>query len=505
MNTSGWGRRLSRLLLVFLIIWTLAIGVIWLVGPTLLKGQLETRLQEPIGRPVHIDRIQIAPWSMKIHVEGIRVGAPPTASSAGSTADTAWPLRIDAIQVDADLLASLIYRAPVIDALAIKGLHLSVRHMGNGQWDVDDLLARWVSAPHTAQAEPFRFSVFNITVDAPSLTLRDEPAGVTHRVESLRLDIPFLSNIGAQREAVTAPHLSFRLNDRFIEASARSTPFMPSQSTQLALSIPSLDVTPYLAYWPSVWPARLQSGLAALDLAVDFESRDTPQLSISGGVVLTDVRIADTRSGADQPLLQWSSLRLEGIRATPLQRQWGADAVTLDGLEVWLRRDASGTLNWTTLAPATSAPTSADPTTDAALTEATGAPTWMLKSLLLGNATVHWDDATTQPNAQWTWAIDQAAAQNVQWPLLQPATLNGSAHWAGAPITWDGRWSPEQLAVTVNAESWPVATVGPYLRSFIRPDVRAALGPRLAGGLDPARAALDTDHRARPTRRCAFG
>lgn len=483
MKRYAWRQRAPRWLLICLVVWLLGVGTLWLGGPPVLKWQLESRLHHVLGRHVQIDHVRIAPWSMAIEAHGVRVGQAPGAVSGGIP----WPLRIDTIHLNAELLASLLHRAPVIDALAIRGVHLDVRYTGHGQWDVNDLLARWAPSPSAATAEPARFSVFNITVEAPALTLTDEWAGVTHRVESLRLDIPFLSNIGARRETVTAPHLSFHLNGRSIELNARSTPFAPGQLTQLALRMPSIDVAPYLAYWPASWPVSLKSGQLAIDLQLDFETQDAPRLHLQGQISVSDAQVAESRSGTEQPLLRWSSLRLEGIRAAPMEDRWDVGAVSSDGLVVWLRRDADGVLNWRSLIPVN--------TTQEAPTTATFRG--LLTSLQSANTLVHWEDVSIQPTARWTWHIDDLGMQGMHWPMTQAATFEGTARWADAPLAWQGSLSPEELSLTLSAEEWPIATVGPYLQPVLPGGAGGMLSiqARLQASLQPAlRWTLTTDH-----------
>jgi len=91
-------------------------------------------------------------------VSGVRVAV---ASDSGNQ------FALDRLSLDASL-QSLLRLAPVIDAIAIEQPRLSVRHLGGGRYDIDDILQRLArpqpSAEPGSSGEGQRFALFNISL-----------------------------------------------------------------------------------------------------------------------------------------------------------------------------------------------------------------------------------------------------------------------------------------------------------------------------------------------------
>ncbi len=100
-------RALTIALAGLLMLWAMA----WLVLPMVLKGQLESRLSEQLGRKVHIGLVDIAPWSLELAIDDFSV-AYADASKSGAQ------LSIKRLYIDAEA-QSLLRMAPVVDAIRI--------------------------------------------------------------------------------------------------------------------------------------------------------------------------------------------------------------------------------------------------------------------------------------------------------------------------------------------------------------------------------------------------
>lgn len=460
-HPSRWRRWTAWALALWAAVWLLG----WLGLPPLLRWQMQAQLEQRLERPVAVEAVRFRPWSMEMEVLGLSIGQPITEApdSAGPT------LRVQRLYANAEL-QSLLRWAPVVDALAIQGLEIQVRHRGEGRYDIDDLLARLASPDDTPDPSLPRFAVFNISLEAPALTLVDEPVGVTHRILDLNLQVPFLSNLGARREVATEPRLSLLLNGQRLESQALSTPFAQTHATEATLRIPALDLAPYLPYWPAAWPMRPQQGVLDVDLRLAFEQQDAPQINLQGRLGVTGLQIAETRGGQAEPLFHLPRLTLALEPSQPLMQRWHVGEVFLQGPELWVRRNAQGQINWQSLAEAWPANHSAD-----APSAADRPLRFRLDHLHWQDAQVHWDDASTRPAARWTWTAMQHDWRAFQWPLEAPAPFEGQLVWEGAELKWQGALQPEGLTLQTTLADWPLATIAPYLSTVLKPALSGAL------------------------------
>lgn len=505
LKRLGWG--VAGLALVWLTAWA---GV-----PPLVKWQAQTRLSEALGRAVTIDAIRFEPQRLALGLEGLRIGGAPLApgDARGDTASAVPPLlRIDRLQVDADL-ASLWQRAPVIESVEVAGLALRVARTGDGHYDIDDLIARFTPATDAPAAEPLRFALYNLQLHDAQIRFDDRPVGRVHEVTSLRLDLPFVSNLPAKVEVKVEPRLAFTLGATRFDTGAQATPFARTRAADVKLTMGRLDLAPYLAYLPASLPVRLRSGQVGADLDLHFAAPDKgePTLSLRGEVKLDGVDLAD-RTGAD--LLAWQTLTLGLKDLAPWARQVALGSLAVEGARVHVRRDAGGRLNWAALAgPPEPVPVrrSAQAQAEARAGSASAAvreraasaagavsppdgPAWRLslERLAFDGATVVWQDRAVTPAA--ALALDGLSLQvdQIAWPHEQTlpmrltATLRPAAHGSTGPgpgagdtalgrLRVEGRAGLHEARLALDVGQLSLAALGPYLAQ--------ALVPQLSGEL----------------------
>ena len=176
---------------------------------------------------------------MALILRGLRIGK---AESADAAADPL--LTVDEIELNV-ALQSLVLWAPVTDALLVRQPQLHLTHLGEGRFDIDDVISRLSGGGSQGSGIP-RLSLFNIQIVGGGLEFRDEPKRVTHTLSELQLDIPFLSNIGGRRDVATRPRLAFKLNGAAFDTDAETAPFAKDRHTQARFQIKAFDVVPYL-------------------------------------------------------------------------------------------------------------------------------------------------------------------------------------------------------------------------------------------------------------------
>lgn len=476
-----WQRRALVFLLGLMVCWALG----WALVPPLLRWQIEKQGTQSLGRVVHVDQVVFKPWSMTLVVRGLQVG------QAGAPMASAEPqLTVDEIEVNA-AWRSLVALAPVTDALVVRHPQLHITHLGQGRFDVDDVLQRVGGTGSSSSGVP-RLSLFNIQVVGGDIRFRDAPQSVTHTLTDLRLDVPFLSNMDGRREVSTHPRLAFKLNGAAFDTDAQTTPFSSDRHTQARFQIQGLDVAPYLPYWPAAWPMRLREGRVEADITLDFRQQTTPQVQVSGRLALAGLKFnervnAGDGVGAELPWVQLGELDVKVANWQPLRGVLQIDGLRLDQPVFHVRRDRAGALNWSRLqrltAPA-SEPAAAPAQTDAL---------YAVKQLQVTGGQVQWHDAATpSPVALALTQIDLQSA-NLSWPRPQTATWDGQAQFQGGRLSWQGVAEGQSAQAGLKWRDLPLQALAPYAAQWLRPEVSGqssaelSLDWRSAQGAEPER------------------
>jgi Domain of Unknown Function (DUF748) len=466
---SRWARRLLWALSGLLLMWLVS----WLGVPSLLKWQLEKQATAALGRNVTVEHVDFQPWSLEITVEGLRV-----ANAAGDGEQ----FSLGRFHADAEL-QSLVRLAPVVDALELEQPRLTVRHLGGGRYDIDDVLRRLRPKDDTPPSDPAHFALFNIKLSGGELVFVDDSVGATHRLSELAIGVPFLSNLPSRHKVVTEPRLAFVLNGSAFDSNASSTPFAQSRETDASVDIPALDLAPYLPYWPAQWPVKPEAGVLQLALKLAFEQQDTPRLSVSGTAALSGLRVVE-RVGPSQTaeLLAWERLGLALNRVEPLARQVDLAAIELKAPNLTVSRDGSGRLNLQRIAQAWAA--SSQPPASPAPAAAPSAPAaspWQLSvaRVDLDGGTIQWDDAAVQPASRLALEALRVQMQTLRWPMQAPVPFEVSARLGQTPLSIQGTATDVEAQAKLALGELPLATLAPYAGTVLVP----ALDGRFAADL----------------------
>ena len=464
-------RWLSWTVLAVLLLW----GAAWLAVPPLLKWQLETRGSQLLGRELRVGEVQFAPTTLSLTLRELSLGAAPSAP------DATPQLQIGRLFVDIDA-RSLLRWAPVVAGLEIDAPRLRLARLGDGRYDIDDLLQRFAPKPGDPPSEPARFALFNLRVAGGEFSFDDRPVSRTHVLRKLRLDLPFLSNLPDDLQVKVEPRLAFELDGAAFDNHGQSTPFAEGHASEFQIRFDALDLSPMWAYLPATLPAQPVGGRLAADLTLRFEQpRDSePRVELKGRV---DLDAFSLKPPGDAPLLAWQRLRVQLADARPLQRRVLLDAVQLDGAVLHLRRDSAGQLELQRLAGAArAAHPAAAASAASAPAEPPAAADWQVQlSLLeLKDARVHWSDAALQPTAEVQLEAIQLRLKDVHWPfdadskMLFDAQLQAQGNSQGT-VHAEGTFTDRQARIGVQLADIELELAEPYLRQFLRPRASARL------------------------------
>jgi uncharacterized protein involved in outer membrane biogenesis len=466
-------RRVAIALGALLAIWLIG----WLAVPPLLKSQAQLRLSSLLGREVSIGEVDFRPWSLELSVRDVAVGAAP----GGERPQLRWARAY----VNADA-ASLWRRAPVITALELDGLEARVTHLARGRYDIDDLIERLAPDPNAppASGEPVRFALHNLRLRDAVLVFDDRPAQRVHRVESLQVGLPFLSNLPSQVDVTVEPHVAFRLDGAAFDSGAQATPFAQRRQGELKLSVDDLDLSAYTPYWPASLPVRLGKGSMTADLTLRFElpAGGDPGVVLGGRLSLDGLALAHA-SGS--PLMDWKSLQVDLRDVQPLVRRVALGAVKLEGAQLRVSRDGAGGISLLQLAG--EKPAAAPPAASAAASGGAAGgpevPPWQasIERFELDDARVLWNDAAVQPAAALQLDGMRLRADRLAWPVREamPVTLEGTLRSQAPAAAAAGRLAAEaQLGDRVASGS---VTLDELVLAELAPYVAEVLQPRLEG------------------------
>ncbi len=477
-------RRVATAFGALLVLWALA----WLAVPPILKWQAQQRLTELLGRAVSIGDVDFRPWSLELTLRDVAI--------AGAGPGDEPLLRWTRAYVNADA-ASLWRMAPVVGALEIDGLQVRVAHLAPGRYDIDDLIARFTSAPDAppADGEPLRFALYNLRLRDATLVFDDRPAQRVHRVESLQLALPFLSSLPSHLEVTVEPRLAFRLDGASFDTGAQAVPFAQRQRGDLRLTFAALDLARYAPYLPAALPVRLRQGVLGADLGLYFELPDgaDPVVRLSGSATLEKFSVAEA---AGAPLLDADRLRI-GLRdVQPLRRHVALGEVALDGARLQIARAADGRLNLQRLGGGAAAPAASASVSASQPAAAAPVSPWQIEvdRLAVDGARIAWNDAAVQPAAALQLDTLRFAGEKIAWPVREPvplsltATLREQAAGAGpaGQLTLEARASDREASGTLALDALAFEALAPYVAQALQPRLlgRASAKGRFAWSAD---------------------
>lgn len=459
LQLSKWLRRLVGAVAAVLLLW----GVAWLALPPWLKTQFETRLGDQLGRQVSLGQIEFKPWSLELTLHDFKV-AQAAGAAAAAPGEALPQLSVKRIYIDAEL-QSLLKWAPVVDAVTLEAPQLRLTHLGQGRYDVDDVLARLATAPATPASDPTRFALYNLVLTEGAMNFTDAPHQKTHQISKLEIKLPFLSNLATQREVVVAPQLAFSLNGSHFDSAAQSTPFAQSHKTALNLKVSKLDLAPYLVYQPASLSLRLTSAVLDADLKLAFEQFSEPMMRLEGQIQASQVKLVSNttaKSPSSADLLEFRQLSIQVKDLQPLLQNVQLASLTLSEPRLSLTRDRAGQLNWLALLQPAKV--------SQASTEKTAKP-WKvsLDRLTVQAGQVLWQDASIATPSRLQLSALEMSASALTWPMTQPMPFEGQARLDAASLSFKGSASEQNAQLGAQVTDLPLQVAAPYVAQMLLP------------------------------------
>jgi hypothetical protein len=475
LRQSRWFKPATRALAALLGVWALS----WLSVPALVKGPLERLASEQLGRTVTVGSLDFKPWSLELTLRDITVAGAKGAEGQAQ-------LTIGRVYVDAEL-QSLLRLAPVVDAFTVENPVLRLTHLGQGRYDVDDVIAK-LTAPKDEPApppstEPARLALYNLLLQGGRVDFTDNTVGKTHSVQDLLLSVPFISTLTDKKEVRVEPRLAFTLEGSRFDSSAQSTPFAQTRHADAHIRWDDLDLAPYLGYLPASLPIQLKAATLDVDVKLAFEQTPRLAVKLSGQVQTRDVKMTD-REGQD--LLAFDRLTVDMADVRPFEQVVNLAQVELLKPVLHAQRDAAGRLN---LAQLSGGPAPASPPKEAASQPAKpstkAAVPWAVSvaRASVRDGTVHWADQTTQPAAALQARGLGLELTNLALPLQKPVAFKGdfvlpAVAAQGVPegkLAFEGEATTQNARVQITTEALALQLAAPYVAQHLEPTVAGQL------------------------------
>jgi hypothetical protein len=473
-----WFKRLGWCAVTWVLLCVLGYAAL----PPLIGWQLPAHLGKTLGRPVTLGGVSFKPWSLELTLRDLAVGGLPGAAQP--------LLHIERLHVNA-AISSVLRRAPIIEALEILSPKLHITRTPQGHYDIDDLLARFQADPsETTQTDAAKFALYNLQMQGGHVHFDDQLHSQKHDITALDLTLPALSNLATAVQTQVEPHLRFKLGDTLFDSGAQAMPFVPNRPGTLQLKIDSLNVAPYLNYLDKSLPVRLASATISTQIEVQFTAPENApaNVAIKGKLAIKDLGLNDAHG---HPLASLHHMTLELGQIQPLAHTVRLGALSIDGLKLHVKRDASGNLNFSQLLGPPS------PACGVGAEGCAQTPPWQLDLLCLDitDSAVLWNDASTQPAAALQLSSLSLKTKDLHWPMRKASALElaatlqtqgKAAHKLGefklqGPVTADSA----KLALELNALS--LDAFAPYIAQAIAPTVQGHLSAKaqLAWSGDP--------------------
>jgi hypothetical protein len=425
-SKTGFWPRWRRLILGLGLtagLWTLLLGV-WLPG--WVRPHIEQAATEALGTPVAVQAVHIHPWTAVVALDGLRIG--PAASPM---------LKVLHAQVQLSL-ESIWRLAPVLRRVSVDQPELWIERQTADRFNVSPVLDKLAADAKKSppSSEPAHFAVFNIELNNGLVRYTDRVLQQEHRIDQLRIGVPFVSNLPSFVNVDVQPQLSARIDGSPLAIKGDTLPFTEGLRSAVHVKLSDVDVPHWLAaaqpFVPAPWQAKATDGRLDVDLSLKFEERKppaVPRLSIEGGVKLGKLALSLPQApGLGQVDAAWQGLDIQGLDTQPLERQVKVAAVLLDGVQ------------WRSRVPAQQGKASSERTE---LHERSPAPATQAASASAVQA------GHDELSAPWRWQVGQIkvgvnrldiqSMPSQAWPVIGPVALRVdglSSQAKAAPATW---------------------------------------------------------------------
>lgn len=463
MVQSRQRRRLARNSLIVVLVLVGLYGVAgFVVLPWWLERNLPAQLEQQLGWQASVDNVGLNPFALTLDVQGV----------SASDSDGQKVLAFDDLFVNLSLLdlargiigfQDIRLTEPYVrlDLLKSNTLNLARDWQRAHPSAAGDTPAE---AQASADSGPVHLLFQALTIDGGELLFRDltgdQPA--EFRITPLSLSLNDLATWPRDDDPSNYT-LQAALGDQTLEWQGRLSVSPLASSGRLQLSNVGYQVlahflAPYLPY-------DLRGGSVTVRSDYRFSAGDRMHLATSNGELsLKDLAVALSPE-AETPQLLTGSVSVDAVSVDLDQRRARVGQVTLRQLDLDVRRDEDGQINW--LAPFAKADDGAPDAPEPDTSSDAGPFRWSVAGIEVAESRVRWQDALTPEPADLTLtdlslttgaltdALDESVDYSMSASLASGGTLSAKGQLTPAPFTLRAALSGSDIAL---------AAFQPYVR-----------------------------------------
>ena len=298
-HSSRWIRLIRNAFIALVAVFALFVLAAYFVAPGFVKSTAEKQIEIQIGRKASLGAVHINPWRLSATVSDFKLY-----EADGATLAT----QVDELYADISS-ASLFRRAAVFDELRVVKPVLHIARLAPQRFSFSDIVEKILARPKSDDA--VHFSLNNIRIEGGEIDFDDRVTGTLHRVDGIRLAVPFVSDLDYDTDIFVTPAFEARVNGSAFALSGKAKPFANTRDATLAIDIADLDLPTYIGFSPVALRARIAAGKLNAKLQLTFrrasaavpeaqKSGAVPpppaqQIALAGQVDLAGLRITDPR------------------------------------------------------------------------------------------------------------------------------------------------------------------------------------------------------------------
>lgn len=296
---DGGGRRRLRVATLLLAV-ALSVVLLYAAGcflfvPYYIKGPLARSMGQRLARPVEISRAVLSPFTLRLFLEGITIGA--------ATGDRSDQRLLECPRIDCRIILNRIFSGFLIcEGVQVKDLHMQINRDAAVNSDLDAAWRLIVPSANTRKGSlwPSWLLPGEISLTGGTVLVDDPAAQKQYRIEEIELYLPPLDPNEAADERL--PRLSALINASPVQVEAvRAKGSNGQAETRFDLKIKSLVLANYMQALPMLdQRLRLAEGQADMELRIIFPQTGSggQRILLEGSSTLAAVKIVDPEGTA---------------------------------------------------------------------------------------------------------------------------------------------------------------------------------------------------------------
>lgn len=312
-------------------------GYIFLPG--FIKSKAQQVVAEQLHRKLTIEDISFNPFSLSVTMKGVTLSERDSEEIFVS---------FDRLYVNVSTFSAFTF-SPIIREVELENPYIHFSRTQNNQYNISDII-EMAMKPDEEKKEPFSYSVNNIQVNGGKIIFDDHPMKAQHRVEEIRIRIPYISSSPSRVETFIEPHLSALVNGTKMELSGKTRPFAEDRETVFNMALKNIELPRYMQYLPYKPAFHMAKGNLSFDLNLHFTqyASKPSDLDISGTAEIDSLMLTDL---AKKPMLGFGKLAVKLDKNAIFASDYHIAHIELAQPEVYAVNSADGHLNLLDLAP----------------------------------------------------------------------------------------------------------------------------------------------------------